>query len=88
MITCCINYSPYAKKSDLLPRPSEACENICQAFELSVGVLWTSPNPPDRIGKKGRICAIFKVPLFLREGFSRRDVFGKGELFHVKISFA
>jgi len=54
-------------------------------MELSVGVLWTSPSPPDGIGKKGRSCAIFKVPLFLSEGFSQRDAFGKGEFLFLYI---
>jgi hypothetical protein len=50
-------------------------KNTCHTFEL------ISPNPPGIIGKKERNCAIFKVPLFLREGFSQRDAFGKGEFF-------
>jgi hypothetical protein len=62
------------------------CENTCKAIELSVGVLWTSPNPFS-YEEKGRICAIFKVPLFLREGFSQRDAFGKGEFFFVYVIF-
>jgi hypothetical protein len=48
------------------------CENTCLSIELSEGVQWTSPNPFS-YEEKGRNCAIFKVPLFLREGFRVRS---------------
>jgi len=54
--------------------------------KIFIGQLNSSPNPFS-YEEKGRNCVIFKVPLFLREGFSQRDAFGKGEFFFVHIIF-
>ncbi len=48
----------------------------------------SSPNPFSFLScpcgtqddEKGLSCRLKTVPLFLREGFSQRDAFGKGEL--------
>jgi len=47
--------------------------------DLKIALQFKLIPYPFSLKEKRRNSLIFKVPLFLREGFSRRDAFGKDE---------